>query len=333
MPPTGIGQHTSAEPPTLTVSAVARWLGVAPATLRTWNRRYGLGPSGRSTGSHRRYGPDDLARLQVMRRLTLSGYPPREAARAAAAHDPRATAPHDPHATAANDSPAPLVQPPTDAMAPGRAGGGQVLAMPASRPANRGLARAAQALDAPAIMEILENSLERSGVVWTWDHLLVPVLVGAGRRWELTGNGVETEHLLADCAAAALRATHGKLRRPLTTRPVLLAAADEEQHSLPLHALGAALAERQVPSRNLGARVPRQSLAAAVRRSGPLAVFVWSHLPTTGDPALFSELPATRPAALLLAGGPGWGSPLPPGTVLVDDLSHAVERITATALG
>jgi len=222
-------------------------------------------------------------------------------------------------------------------MVPDRAGGEQVLAMPVGGPVggpvNRGLARAAQALDAPAIMEILEDSLQRSGVVWTWDHLLVPVLVGAGRRWELTGKGVEMEHLLADCAAAALRATHGKLRRPLTTRPVLLAAADEEQHTLPLHALGAALAERQVPSRNLGARVPRQSLAAAVRRSGPLAVFVWSHLPATGDPGLFSELPATRPAALLMAGGPGWRTPLPPGTVAVDDLSHAVERVTAAALG
>ncbi|MEY3685921.1 MAG: hypothetical protein RJB00_871, partial [Actinomycetota bacterium] len=29
----------------LTVASVARRLGIAPATLRTWDRRYGLGPS------------------------------------------------------------------------------------------------------------------------------------------------------------------------------------------------------------------------------------------------------------------------------------------------
>ncbi|MBN9326765.1 MAG: MerR family transcriptional regulator, partial [Cellulomonas sp.] len=59
--------------PALTVAAVARRLGVAPATLRTWDRRYGLGPSEHPAGSHRRYGAEDLARLLVMRRLTIDG--------------------------------------------------------------------------------------------------------------------------------------------------------------------------------------------------------------------------------------------------------------------
>ena len=66
--------------PLLTVAAVARRLGVAPATLRTWDRRYGLGPSQHPAGSHRRYGTDDLARLIVMRRLTIDGVAPVEAA-------------------------------------------------------------------------------------------------------------------------------------------------------------------------------------------------------------------------------------------------------------
>jgi transposase-like protein len=47
----------------LTVAAVARRIGVAPATLRTWDRRYGLGPSSHEAGEHRRYCPSDLAKL------------------------------------------------------------------------------------------------------------------------------------------------------------------------------------------------------------------------------------------------------------------------------
>ena len=54
---------------TFTVAAVARRLGVAAATLRTWDRRYGLGPSAHEAGAHRRYTADDLARLETMRRM------------------------------------------------------------------------------------------------------------------------------------------------------------------------------------------------------------------------------------------------------------------------
>src|SRR4051794_13477628 len=73
--------------PALTVAAVARRLGVAPATLRTWDRRYSLGPSGHTAGAHRRYPPSDVERLTLMRRLTLDGVPPAEAARVALAHE------------------------------------------------------------------------------------------------------------------------------------------------------------------------------------------------------------------------------------------------------
>lgn len=69
------------------VGAVARYLGVAPATLRTWDRRYGLGPAERTAGSHRRYAPSDIERLAIMRRLTAAGVPAAEAAKIARESD------------------------------------------------------------------------------------------------------------------------------------------------------------------------------------------------------------------------------------------------------
>src|SRR6187431_1635687 len=85
----GAGEELDAAAPTpaLAVAAVARRLGVAPATLRTWDRRYGLGPSEHSAGAHRRYSATDVERLLIMRRLTLDGVAPSESARIALATD------------------------------------------------------------------------------------------------------------------------------------------------------------------------------------------------------------------------------------------------------
>jgi transposase len=65
----------------LSAGAVARRLGVAVTTLRTWHQRYGLGPSHHVPGHHRRYTAEDVARLEVMQRLTAEGVTPAEAAR------------------------------------------------------------------------------------------------------------------------------------------------------------------------------------------------------------------------------------------------------------
>jgi MerR family transcriptional regulator, light-induced transcriptional regulator len=65
----------------LSAGAVARRLGVAVTTLRTWHQRYGLGPSQHISGRHRRYTAEDLARLEIMQRLAAEGVAPAEAAR------------------------------------------------------------------------------------------------------------------------------------------------------------------------------------------------------------------------------------------------------------
>ncbi|WP_030753388.1 MerR family transcriptional regulator, partial [Streptomyces sp. NRRL S-31] len=71
--------------PGLTTGALARRLGVSPTTLRSWDRRYGIGAAVRTGGRHRRWTPEDVAVLEEMCRLTASGVPPSEAARAAQA--------------------------------------------------------------------------------------------------------------------------------------------------------------------------------------------------------------------------------------------------------
>lgn len=292
--------------PGLPVAVVARRLGVAPATLRTWALRYGLGPSSHEAGAHRRYGPADLARLEVMRRLTLDGVAPAEAARVALAD--------------AGPAPAP-------ARGPGGPGG-RVLALPGAEDVARGLGRAAMALDSRTVTESVRRQLAEHGVLPTWDRVLTPVLVAVGDRWAATGEGVEVEHLLAECVGVALREVAESAHEPLGGRPVLLACAPGELHSLPLYALAGALAERGIGARILGQALPADALAAAVRRTGPALLFLWSQLPGTADVGVLEELPVTRPSTAVVLGGPGWaGRPLPDRVTVAEGLSDALDLV------
>ncbi|MGW0585238.1 MerR family transcriptional regulator, partial [Streptomyces sp. NPDC002920] len=78
-----MSKSAAPDDPALTTGALARRLGVAPTTLRSWDRRYGIGPAVRDDGRHRRWRPADVAVLEAMCRLTSAGVPPAEAARAA----------------------------------------------------------------------------------------------------------------------------------------------------------------------------------------------------------------------------------------------------------
>jgi MerR family transcriptional regulator, light-induced transcriptional regulator len=302
------------------VGAVARRLGVAPSTLRTWNRRYGIGAQELSPGRHRRYTAEDIIRLEHMQRLILRGAAPADAAHAALA-------------SAVRPARAPVPDIPASRTGPGHGAGGQRLALPGASPAARGLARAALAMDNALMDEIIRTALLRDGVIPTWQGLLVPVLSGIGIRYEQTGGCVEAEHLLSSVTLAALATLHPLALGQADDRPVLLACAEAEQHSLPLYALGAALAECRVSSRMLGAALPYASLVAAVRRTGPAAVFLWSQTADTGNLAALPDLRPRRPGARLLLGGPGWPpAGLPDGSRLIGTLPDAVTEVLA-ALG
>ncbi len=315
----------------LTAGAVARRLGVAVTTLRTWHQRYGLGPSQHVPGQHRRYTPQDIERLQVMRRLTAQGVTPAEAA-AWARRVPipleSATAPVIPPPTA--DRPADDDDEWADhESGPARDGGGHTIPIGRAGPAARGLARAAIRLDAPALRDIIEMTIANRGVVRAWDEVIMPVLIGVGERYEATLRYIEVEHLLSRSVTEAL----SLVPRPASSVSprVLLAAADEEQHTLPLEALAAALAEEGVPTRLLGARVPPGVLRAAVTRTGPTAVVVWSQSLETGDPEqLTGLLSGPQRPLLVTVAGPGWAKHgLPDEVVLLAGLSDAVRVLSA----
>ena len=218
---------------------------------------------------------------------------------------------------------------------PGHGAGGQRVALPGASATARGLARAALAMDDTLMGDMIQAALDRDGVIRTWEDLLVPVLTGIGARYEHSGECVEAEHLLSAVILAAL-GRHGRPASPGRPdhRAVLLACAPGEQHSLPLYALAAALAERGVGSP--GARC-RPALPVAGGR-GP------AHRPGRRVPVVAGPRERECPGAAGSAAAParcaGWCSAapagprtaLPEGARLVETLPGAVAEVLA-ALG
>ncbi len=281
----------------LTVSAVARRIGVAPATLRTWDRRYGLGPSGHEAGEHRRYCASDLARLMLMRRLISAGVAPADAAVQALAHKGEVKVEKIIKNFKVRE----------DLVA--------------------AIVNAANALDRNFVASILRKDIEKYGVIDSWQEVMVPVLIIVGDEWARTGTGIEVEHLLSETITGLMRDLSLSIKKPINGRPVLLASVGEELHCLALHALHAALAEQNIECNFLGARTPLQALANVVERSAPPAVFLWAQLSKNGDPTFFRDIPSIRPAPRFILGGPGWDREECVEVAFADDLTLACQEI------
>jgi hypothetical protein len=105
-----------------------------------------------------------------------------------------------------------------------------------------------------------------------------------------------------------------------------------DQHRLPIVVLSATLAQHGVFCRSLGADLPADALIAAIRRTAPVAILLWSQLSDTADLDLLTSLPRTRPGFRTFVAGPGWaGIPLAPQIVRLGSLQEATEVISALA--
>jgi DNA-binding transcriptional MerR regulator len=281
----------------LTVAAVARRIGVAPATLRTWDRRYGLGPSSHEAGEHRRYCPSDLAQLTLMRRLIISGVAPADAALRAKAHSGSVSVEN-------------VIQD-----------------FEVREDVVDSLHRAAKSLDKNFVETLLRKDISENGVIASWTEVIVPLLFLVGDEWAATGQGIEVEHMLSEIIKRLLREGVVEIKDPVNAQPVLLASVGEELHCLALHALAAALAEKRIESFFLGARTPLEAISGMVKRAAPPAVFLWAQLEQNSDPKFFKDLPVVRPAPRVIVGGPGWDRQSCADVVVAQDLTHACDEI------
>jgi DNA-binding transcriptional MerR regulator len=290
----------------ISVAAAAASVGLTPATLRTWDRRYGLSASMRTDGGHRRYDHVDLLRLRLAARLVGTGVPPAGAVAAVVGWTEdecrdRLVSSRGPFTDAEPEQSEHVSE--SDEPERTRAGGGRTVPMPDATEEQRGMARAAMSLDGDRVREMMSTAIADSGTIAAWNDLAAPTLIALGEKWAQTGEDIEVEHVATLSFQQALQQSRGPVDGG---RPVLLANAPRDRHVLPMLALRAALLEHGTNAVMLGAELPSSALVAAVERVRPRAIVIWASMPEHADVAVLSVLPNQRPPAKVFIAGQGW---------------------------
>ena len=290
---------------TLSVAGAAAATGLSPATVRTWDHRYGLSPSIRTSGGHRRYSQLDVLRLRLAADLVDSGVPPSSAVPTVRDWTERECNRHARRQTSHAGSP-----PTSDDYQRYRAS----------------ILRDSRALNSDQVRADTRQLVTQAGTVDAWNEVLEPTLVEIGKLWQSGQIGVDAEHVASKGIAEALGERQGD---GLDERPILLACAPEELHTLPMLALRSALRERGLQVADLGDRVPPDALASAVKRLRPRAIVVWASTDQSAANVDFSLIPGQRPASHLFVAGPGWrDTRLAPGVQQLSSLTQAVDELT-----
>lgn len=223
------------------IQAVAELSGTPAATLRAWERRYGVPAPTRTSTAYRLYTAEDVAIVRRMSELITNGMAPSDAAKLLVG--------------GAKEVPELIA---TDTRDPKELARQQLLA-------------AVERWDGDAI----DSELARISYFFDANSLftgvLSPLLVEVGQRWERGDLSIAQEHLLSEKLELFLRAQLRLLDR--REGPLVLATClDREEHVLGL--LGAALRFATSGWRVavLGTATPAVALGEAVRSMEPVLV-------------------------------------------------------------
>jgi DNA-binding transcriptional MerR regulator len=266
--------------PRFRIQAVAEATGLSTATLRAWERRYGIPSPARGDSGYRLYSQRDLEMVRRMVALGERGVAPSEAAHLVTAEFSAPAAP----------APPPLGDLPASAF----------------EQSYRRLLAAIEHADLERLERYVQDALTL-GPAWTvYRQVFEPTLVELGERWAAGAVSVGQERATSQVLSTTLRNLVRLVTRPKATRRLLLACVTEEQHELPL--LGVALLGATLGWRPyvLGSRTPPDALQGVVTQFKPdrVGLSITIALPEGLEPrALFAAYAAVCGDVPWIVGG------------------------------
>jgi DNA-binding transcriptional MerR regulator len=217
---------------------VAERTGIPAATLRAWERRYGLPDPGRTESSYRLYSERDVAMISRVRELCDGGLSPSEASK-----------------VVLEEAQTWVEDPANDADPYGKV--------------SQALIRAVVDFDPQQLAHATRHATTLGPATTVTDRVLVPVMREVGRLWHAGEISVAQEHLATQVLSDAVNAMLGLIERVDAKRVVLFACFADEEHSFALASVAMHVASWGHRVVRLGARTPPPAIGHAVQRLQP----------------------------------------------------------------
>ncbi len=228
------------------IQAVSKLCAVPPATLRAWERRYGVPVPSRTASAYRLYGDEDIALIIKMRDLVKGGMAAAEAAKVVLSDLPKSAPPMEPDETERSESE-------DDPFADAR---------------DR-IVEAALRFDPDGLEREVSRSLTLGPALSIFEQTLGPALRSIGNLWHEGTLTLAQEHLASQTIGATLIQLL-RLAQPVgPARRAALACFADEDHTLGLYGVGLRLASWGFRTLLLGARTPPPAISRVVDSLDP----------------------------------------------------------------
>ena len=264
--------------PVFTIKTVVQEIGIPPATLRAWERRYGVLSPGRSEGGYRLYSERDIAILRWLKRQVDAGVSISRAAALLGIRHPGGEA----------------ETPPLSARAELPDGARSPSAL------SDDLLNALMAFDEARADALLSEAFAIYPVEQVAEEILTPSLVEMGERWHRGEATVVQEHFATATLRRRLSVMFHAYDQPAAGPLAITGSAPTEWHDVGILLVSLALRRNGWRVIYLGQNVPTDQLLQEIRRLHPDLVCLSA---TTREGAMsltqvyaeVAALPAPRP--------------------------------------
>lgn len=240
--------------PVYTIKTVVQETGIPPATLRAWERRYGVLSPGRSDGGYRLFSERDIAVLRWLKRQVDSGVSISRAAVLLGLRDPAGEAVQGAPTTVGQASK-------TDALSASGVHNPAAIA--------EALLEVLLAFREPQAEVILSEAFALYPVEVVAEEIMAPLLTEVGERWHRGEVTIVQEHFITGFLRRRLLVLFQAANLPAAGPLAITASAPAEWHDLGILMVSLALRRQGWRVILLGQNVPVESLLDEVRRLHP----------------------------------------------------------------